>query len=398
MKYNFDEIIDRHGTGSVKWDIGDLLVQMKFTERFDKDTLPLFTADMDIAVPPKVVEAMHRTADTRIYGYTFPTQPYYTAIIDWFKRRHNWEIQADQIVYSPGTVYAIGAAIRAFSNPGDGVIIQRPVYFPFTQQIEGNGRVVVNNQMLVDEEGRYSVNLTEFEELAKKPENKLFVLCNPHNPSGRIFHDEELRQMARICKENGVVIVADEIHGDLIRCDQKFTPIVKLADEIDHIITCTAINKTFNTAGLHASAIVITDPALRAKYQAELGMQTPTPFTINAVIAAYNECEDWLEEIKVYFDGTIDWVMDFMQKRMPKVKCVRPEGTYIFWMDFRGYGISHEEVHKRIYVDANVLLEGGLMYDPDCGAGFERICLSSPRPMVQEAFERIASAFADLNQ
>lgn len=397
MNYNFDEIIDRRGTGSIKWDFGDILIRMGMTERFDKDTLPLFTADMDIAVPPAIVEAMHRTADTRIYGYSFVTPAYYAAIIGWFQRRHGWSIRPEQIVFSPGTVFAIGVAIRAFTNPGDGVIIQRPVYFPFTQQIEGNGRVVANNQMLVDEQGYYSLNLAEFEALAKKPENKLFILCNPHNPSGRIFSDAELKEMARICRENGVVIVADEIHGDLIRCDQKFTPLAKLVGETDNIVTCTAINKTFNTAGLHASAIVISDPTLRERYQAEMGMQMPTPFTVSAVVAGYNECEDWLEQIKVYFDGTIDWVLAFMKERMPKVKCVRPEGTYIFWMDFRGYGISHEEIRKRIYVDANVTLEGGLMYDPDRGAGFERICLSSPRPMVQEAFERIADAFADLN-
>lgn len=397
MKYNFDEIIERRGTGSVKWDFGEVLKQMGFADRFDEDTLPLFTADMDIAIPPAIVDAMHRTADARIYGYTFPSEEYFAAIIGWFKRRHDWDIKQEEIMYCPGTVHALGIAVRAFTEPGDGVIIQRPVYFPFTTSIEGNGRVVANNQMLVTDEGFYIPDLTEFEELAKKPENKMFILCNPHNPSGRIFEDEDLKELARICKENNVVIVADEIHGDLIRQDKKFTPIAKLADDTSHIVTCTAINKTFNVAGLHASAIVISDPDLRRIFQKELGMQLPSPFTINAVITAYNECEDWLEEIKTYLDGTFDWVLDFMKKRMPKVKCVRPEGTYIFWMDFRGYGISHEEIRKRIYVDANVILEGGLMYDPDQGAGFERICLSSPRPMIKEAFERIAKAFDDLN-
>lgn len=397
MKYNFDEIVERRGTGSIKWDFGELLIQMGFADRFDEDTLPLFTADMDIAVPPAIVEALHKTVDARIYGYTFPVPEYYGAIIGWFKKRHGWDILPEQIVYSPGTVYALGVAIRAFTDPGDGVIIQRPVYFPFTQQIEGNGRVVTNNQMLLDEQGFYVPNLVEFEKLAQKPENKLFILCNPHNPSGRIFGDEDLKALAKICKENNVVIIADEIHGDLIRRDKKFTPLAKLAEDDSNIITCTAINKTFNTAGLHASAIVLPDKALRERFSAEMGMQMPTPFTVSAVIAAYNECEDWLEEIKEYFDDTIDWVLNFVKTRMPKVKCVRPEGTYIFWMDFRGYGISHEEIRKRIYVDANVVLEGGLMYDPDQGAGFERICLSSPRSMVQEAFERIANAFEDLN-
>ena len=396
MKYNFDEIINRRGTGSIKWDFGDLLKQMGFADRFDEDTLPLFTADMDIAVPPAIVEAMHRTADTRIYGYTFPPAAYFEAIIAWFRRRHDWNIKPEEILYCPGTVHALGVAVRAFTEPGDGVIIQRPVYFPFTQVIEENGRIVANNQMMVNEEGYYVPDLKGFEQQARKSENKLFILCNPHNPSGRIFEDADLKEIARICKENDVVIIADEIHGDLIRQDKTFTPLVKLADNTNHIVTCTAINKTFNVAGLHASAIVISDPELRGTFQNTLGMQMPTPFTYNAVIAAYNECEDWLEEIKTYFDGTIDWVMDFMKEKLPKVKCVRPEGTYIFWMDFRGYGISAEEIRKRIYVDANVVLEGGTMYDPDLGAGFERICLSSPRPMIKEAFHRIAEQFKDI--
>lgn len=396
MNYNFDEIINRRGTGSIKWDFGELLKQLGFAERFDEDTLPLFTADMDFAVPPAIVEAMHKVADQRIYGYTMPTPAYYSAIIGWFKRRHNWDIQPEEILYCPGTVYSLGVAVRALTNPGDGVIIQRPVYFPFTTSIEKNGRVVANNQMLINDDGFYVPDLKGFESLAKKPENKLFILCNPHNPSGRIFDNDDLKALSKICKDNDVVIIADEIHGDLIRCDQTFTPIVKVAKNTDHIITCTAINKTFNVAGLHATSIVISDPKLRAIFQRELGMAMPTPFTYNAVIAAYNESEEWLEALKIYLDDTIDWTMRFLKEHMPKVKFVRPEGTYIFWMDFRAYGLSPAEVRRKIYYDANVILESGTMYDPDFGAGFERICLSSPRPMIQEAFKRIAKEFKDL--
>lgn len=396
MKYNFDEIIERRGTGSVKWDFGGHLVKLGYAERFDQETLPLFTADMDIAVSPAIVAAMHRTADQRIYGYTMAPPAYYQAIISWFKRRHNWEIKGEEILYCPGTVHALGVAIRAFTKPGEGVIIQRPVYYPFTSVIEGNGRVVANNQMKVNAVGFYEPDLAEFERLARKPENTLFILCNPHNPSGRIFSPEDLRKMASICRENGVVIAADEIHGDLIRREQRFTPLAKCAGEIDHIITCTAINKTFNVAGLHATNVVISDSVLRQKFQQELGMVMPTPFTCNAVIAAYNESEEWLEELKDYLDGTIDWTLDFLKKNLPKVKSVRPEGTYILWMDFRDYGLSAAEIRKKIYADANVILESGTMFDPDQGAGFERICLSSPRPLIQEAFLRIAEQFKGL--
>lgn len=396
MKYNFDEIVNRRGTSSIKWDFGDSLIEWGLTDRFDKDTLPLFTADMDIAVAPPIVEAMHKTAENRIYGYSSPTPEYYESIINWFKRRHNWNILKEEIIYCPGTVHAIGIAIRAFSKEGEGVIIQRPVYTPFTSQIKKNNRVVVNNQLILDDYGNYSINMKEFSELAKKEENTMFVLCNPHNPTGRIFSDKELNQMAKICYDNNIVIVADEIHGDLIRQDKKFTPIVKTTAKADHIITCTAINKTFNVAGLHASNIVITNESLRRKFKNVLGMAMPTPFTINAVISAYNECDDWLDQLKTYFDGTIDWVMNYLKENMPKVRFSRPEGTYIFWMDLREYNLTPEELKKRIYVDANVVLESGSMFDPDKGQGFERICLSSPRPIVQEAFKRISRVFEDL--
>lgn len=397
MKYNFDEIINRRNTASIKWDFGDELVKFRMTPRFDEDTLPLFTADMDIACPPQIVEAMHKTADQRIYGYTLAPDSYYEAIINWQKKRNNWEIRKEEIMYCPGTVHAIGVAIDAFTKEGGGVIIQRPVYTPFTTKIEKAKRVAANNQLLVDEEGHYSLNLKEFEELCQKEENSLFILCNPHNPTGRIFTNENLKRIADICRENNVVIIADEIHGDLIRQNQTFTPIVKTTNKIDHIVSCTAINKTFNVAGLHATAVVIQDKELRNKFKKSLGFPMPTPFTINAVIAAYNECEDWLEQLKTYFDETFEWVSTFLQENMPKVKFQVPEGTYIFWMDFRDYRITKEEIKKRIYEDANVMLESGPMFDPDLGAGFERICLSSPRPIIKEAFGRICKAFEDIN-
>ncbi len=397
MKYNFDEIIQRRGTGSLKWDFGELLIKWGFAERFDDDTLPLFTADMDFAVPPCIVDAMHKVADQRIYGYTLAPPEYYEAVISWFKRRHDWEIKKEEILFCQGTVKALEFAVRAFTEEGDGVIIQRPVYQPFTAAIESNYRNVVNNQMIADENGYYMPDLEGFEILARKKENKLFILCNPHNPSGRIFDSETLNKMAKICEKHDVIIVADEIHGDLIRRDKKFIPIVKAADDVNNIVTCTAINKTFNVAGLHATNVIIHNEGLRKIFRREMGMQMPSPFTYNAVIAAYNEGEEWLEELKEYLDGTIDWLSDFIRKELPKVRFVRPEGTYVLWMDFRDYEISAEELRKRIYVDANVLLEGGHIFDPENGEGYERVCLSSPRPVIKEAFFRIAKAFEDLN-
>ncbi|MFV0441074.1 MAG: MalY/PatB family protein [Lachnospirales bacterium] len=397
MEYNFDEFVERRGTSSSKWNCGESLISTGITDRFDEDTIALFKADMDIAVPKPIVEAMHKTADERIYGYCEPTTEYFNAIINWFSRRYEWEIKQEEIVYSYGTVKALNAGVLAFTDEGDGVIIQRPIYPPFTNAVLSNNRVMENNQLIYDGNGNYSLNLKEFEELAKKPKTKLFILCNPHNPTGLIFSDAELCEMARICKENDVVIIADEIHGDLIRSYSKFTPIVKLSGYTENIVSCTAINKTFNTAGLQASAIVIQDEKLRNQFKKALGRCVPTPFTINAVIAAYNECEEWLEELNKYFDETFDIVIKFLEDKMPKVKCVKPEGTYLLWLDFKDYGITDEEIRKRIYVNANVLLGQGIHYDKDLGEGFERICLSSPRPMVMEALERIAKAFEDIN-
>lgn len=396
MKYNFDEIVNRRNTYSLKWDGGEFIKRMGITERYDEETLPLFTADMDLPVPQPLIDALHKTVDQRIFGYSVFPNEYYEAIQRWFKTRHDWDIQKEEIVYSPGTVHALNVAVKAFTKPGDGVIIQRPVYPPFTRVTVGNGRVVRNNALKSDDNGYYLIDFDDFEAKAKEENTKLFILCNPHNPTGRVFNQEELQKLSDICEQNGVLIIADEIHGDLIRCDQTFTPIAKAAKNTDHIISCTAINKTFNVAGLHCTNVIIPNPKLRKSFSNELGMQMASPFTISALIAAYNEGEEWLEQLKEYIDGTMEWVVKFLAERMPKVKVRIPEGTYLMWMDFSGYGISPQEVHDRIYNKANVILEDGSMFGEE-GIKYQRICIPSPRPIIKEAFERIAKEFEDLN-
>jgi cystathionine beta-lyase len=396
MIYNFDEIVNRRGTYSLKWDGGERIKKSGITERYDADSLPLFTADMDFPIPQPVTDALHKTVDHRIFGYSVFPDEYYEAIQYWFKKHHDWEIKKEEIVYSPGTVFALNVAVRAFTDPGDGVIIQRPVYPPFTSAIEGNGRKVINNKLKVDAAGVYTIDFEDFEKKAKDEKTKMFILCNPHNPTGRIFSNEELKRLSDICAQNHVLIVADEIHGDLIRRDQVFTPIAKLAEDDQHIITCTAINKTFNVAGLHCTNMVLPNPNLRAKFVRALGHQVATPFAISALIAAYNQGEEWLEQLKEYIDGTMEWVKSFLAERMPKVKTRIPEGTYLMWLDFSGYGISPREVHDRIYNKANVILEDGKMFGEE-GLEYQRICLPSPRPIIKEAFERIAKEFEDLN-
>ena len=395
MKYNFDEIIDRKDGAysySMKCSNSPLIAGMLGIDGFTDRTIPVFTADMDFKCAQPIIDAVTGVAQHGIFGYSLIPQEYYDAVISWFKRRHNWDIKQEEIVYVDGTVEAMKQVIHAFTNLGDGVIIQRPVYGPFTSSIEDAGRVVVNNQMVEEADGYYSIDFADLEVKAKDPKNKLLLLCNPHNPVGRIWSDEELIELARICRENDVLIFADEIHGDLIRRGAAFTPIAQLADNVN-IITATAVNKTFNLAGLHCTNLVIANEEVRTKFQKSFGMVLPSPFTIAAVIAAYNEGEEWLDQLIDYLDDNIDWVLNFLEERMPKVKCRRPDDTYIMWMDFREYGLSAHEIHDRIYNKAEVLLEGGLMFDPNRGGGFERICIPSSRSVLEEAFERIAFQF-----
>lgn len=396
MRYNFDEIVNRRGTYSLKWDGGEMIKEMGLTERYDEKTIPLFTADMDLPVPQPLIDALHKTVDHKIFGYSVLPNKYYESIQHWFKKRHDWEIKKEEIVYSPGTVHALNVAVKAFTNPGDGVIIQRPVYPPFTSAIEGNGRKVVNNALKCDEEGYYSIDFKDFEAKAKEENTKLFILCNPHNPVGRVFNREELQKLSVICAENNVLIIADEIHGDLMRRDQTFLPIAKVVEDVGHIITCTAINKTFNVAGLHCTNVIISNPDLRNTFSEVMGFQLASPFTIAALIAVYNEGEDWLEQLKEYIDETIEWVVNFLAEKMPQVKVRIPEGTYVMWMDFSSYGLSPKEVHDRIYNRANVLLEDGSMFGEE-GLSYQRICLPSPRSVIKEAFERIAKEFEDVH-
>lgn len=392
MKYNFDEIIPRKGTHSVKWEAGELLKEFGITERFDHETISLFVADMDFQCPQPVLDALHARVEMKMFGYSThkTTSDYNEAIQGWFKRRHNWDISAESIIYCPGTVHALNVAIKAYTKIGDGIIIQRPVYEPFTLSIEGNQRKVVNNS-LVRNDGYYTIDFDDLEQKAQNPNNTMFILCSPHNPVGRVWTRDELARMATICLENDVTIIADEIHGDLVRKDVRHYPLCTVVDD-DRIVACTATNKTFNMAGLHCSNIIIHNEEMREAFIAEQGFSLPSPFTISALIAAYNEGEDWLAQVNKYIDGNLIFMQDFLQEHMPRVKFHLPEGTYIGWLDFSAYGLSPEEVHDRIYNRANVVLEDGHRFGPE-GAEFQRICVPSPRPLLQQALERIADQF-----
>lgn len=398
MNYNFDAKIERKDTYSAKWDGFPMFKAIGISERVDENTLPLFTADMDFQCPDSVKEEILKTAEHNLYGYTtlHPSMGgrYYKAVKSWFQRRYHWNINQEEIVYVDGTISAIRHAILAFTKQNDGVIINRPIYPPFTKVIQETGRKVVNNA-LINKDGYYEFDFEDFERKAAFPETTCFLLCSPHNPTGRIWKDEELIRLYEICKRHQVLIVSDEVHCDLTRSEMIYHPIATLVDG-ENLIACTAANKTFNIAGLKATNVIIKNEILRKKYQEQIGMIFLSPFTIAATVGAYNGGEEWLEQLKKYLDCSFDWVLNFIHRRLPKVKCICPESTYVLWMDFREYGLSDEEIHKKIYVDANVVLEDGIKFDPENGKGFQRICLSTRLELIQEAFERIAREFEGL--
>jgi cystathionine beta-lyase len=396
MKYDFDKVVERHNTYSMKWDGGEFFKKtMGADVRWDKDTIPMMVADMDFACPPALKAAMHRVADFGIYGYTLNTADprYLGSIVDWYKRRYNTELKEEWIAYSDGSVTAINCAIETFTNPGDGIIIQRPVYGHFTGMIEDDTHRRVASNHLVNHDGYYTVDWEDFERNCAVPSNRAFILCSPANPIGRVWTGEELARMAELCRKHQVLLIADEIHSDIIRQGGTHHPILTATQDYSNIILVNGINKSFNVAGLHCSNVVIPDDNLRGIFSKEFGMRLPTPFAVAAVIAAYDESEDWLNELNRYIDANIDFTIDFFHKKMPQVKVWRPEGAYMLWLDFAACGLSDEAIHRKIYNDANVMLQDGLVHDPDQGRFFQRMCVALSRPVLETALNRIAAVF-----
>lgn len=395
MKYDFDTVIDRRHTSSVKWGCGLQVKEWKFTERFDDETIALFTADMDFRCPQPVIEALKEVVKHGIFGYsgTAGLPEYNQAICRWFRDRHDWKIAPESIISCNTATEALDIAIRTYSEEGDGILITRPVYGPFTDAILKNRRRVVNSR-LIDNDGYYTMDFTDIERKIKEENVRIFALCSPHNPAGRVWSEGELKSLAEICERNGVIILSDEVHCEFTRKGVDFVTMAKVGKP-ENTVVVTGINKSFNCAGLCAAQVMIADERLRAGFKKEQGMSLPNPFAIAAVIAGYTEGDEWMDQVNAYIEDTIDWILEYVKKYLPKVRIRRPEGTYILWADFRGTGLSPEEIHDRIYNRANVCLDSGIGYDPEQGSGFERICIPSPRAIIKEAFERIAKEFAD---
>jgi len=388
MPYDFDEIISRKSTNSVKWEFipaGDDTVEDKL--------LPLWIADMDFACASPIIEDMKKRVDHRIFGYSSPyTDNYLSAVVNWFDKRSDWKINKDDIVVAPGVVPALGILIRALTSARDGIIIQKPVYYPFTNLILNNDRKVINNPLIQDGNA-YKIDFEDLEKKAKDASTKMLILCNPHNPVGRVWNENELIRLAEICLKNDVLIISDDIHCDLIRETSRYIPLSKLNPD-KHIITCTSASKSFNLAGMQVSNIVIKDKAMRKEWEKEAmgkcGLFGSNALGIVATQSAYSKGEEWLNQANRYIDRNLEFVGEFVSKHFPKARYSIPEGTYFAWIDFRDYGHSIEDLEKMMIYKAHVALDEGYIFGHE-GDGFERINVACPRPILKQCLEQIAS-------
>lgn len=387
MSYNFDEIIDRRNTDSLKYD---------FAARRGKpeDVLPLWVADMDFRTAPGIIEAAVADANFGIYGYTESREDYFEAIANWYQTYFDWKVDRRWLVKTPGIVFAIGVAIKALTNKGDAVMIQQPVYYPFSETIIDSDRKLVNNALVL-QDGHYEIDFEDFEKKIKEEEVKLFVLCSPHNPVGRVWTKEELQKIGEICLKYDVKVVSDEIHSDFVYEGRKhfvFTTVDPRFEEIS--IVCTAPSKTFNMAGLQVSNIFIPNTQIRRAFRKQMsavGYSQINMIGLRACKAAYQTGRDWLEELKVYLQGNLDFVRDYLEKNLPRIKLIEPEGTYLIWLDFRALGLPEERLEHLIVHEAKLWLDSGAIFGKD-GEGFERINIACPRAVLEEACKRLKTA------
>ncbi|MBO5934573.1 MAG: PatB family C-S lyase [Clostridia bacterium] len=386
MKYDFTSIPDRRNCGSNKWN---------GAKNASPEFVPLSVADMEFYPAPQIVEAIKKTAETQVLGYTSPTGEYFDAVISWMKRRHDFDVKKEWIINTPGVVDALAILIQASTKPGDGVIILTPVYYPFDMAVLAKSRKIVYSE-LIEKDGRYEIDYADLEKKCKNASALLF--CNPHNPVGRVWSEDELKKVAEICCRNDVFIIDDEIHHDLIMPGYEHTVMAKVGDFVlDNIAVCTAPSKTFNLAGLQCSNIIIPDSKMRAKatacslFNMQMGLNI---FAYPACIAAYNECEDWLEELLDVVHENAVLVENFMAENFPEIRVYPLEGTYLQWLDMRKLGMTHVEL-RRMLEKAGLYLDNGEMFGP-LGRGFQRINLACAKITIEKALERFKKAVEEV--
>ena len=386
MKYNFDINMERRGTNCEKWDF--------LEEEFGKkDLLALWVADMDFPAPPEVLEALHNKIDEGALGYPIAPDSLLKAITDWQKNRHGWEIGKEAVTWAPGVVAGLAFSIMAYTKPGDGVIIQTPVYPPFYATISESGRRIGKNP-LKREKDRYVMDLESLEKLVT-PTCRTLILCSPHNPVARVWTREELEALSELAERKDMIIISDEIHQDLVYSDSKHISIASLSDEMSsRTVTFVAPSKTFNIAGMNSSVALIPDEKLRARYVSilnRLHLSSLSILGLTAMETAYAKCAGWLDELMAYLEENRNFTEKFVRERMPKAKMDHPEGTYIFWIDFRGYGFNSETLMDLLVNEAGVALNNGRNFGTE-GDGFARINIGTNREMLKKALEKIAKA------
>ena len=393
MKYDFETIINRTNTGSAKWE------QMKgWNPNVSEDIVPFSVADMEIKNPPEIVEGLKKYIDSTVLGYTMPTESYLDAVCGWMKKRHNWEINPEWIVGASGVVGAFYSAIKAFSNPGEGIIIMTPVYYPFYFAIERNHRKLVKNP-LINNGSTYVIDYEDLEKKAKDPNNKILLFCSPHNPTGRVWSKEELEKIGEICLKNNVLIISDEIHFDLIMPGYKHTVFASISEELsNNMIVCTAPSKTFNLAGMQTSNIIIPNKKLRDGYGKQV--QSDGFFTLNilgfkACEIAYRECEAWLEElIQLIYHNHLE-LKKYIEENIPEIKVFPLEGTYLQWMDFNGLGLDKDELEKLLHEEAFVFFDEGYVFGEE-GNAYERMNIACPTKVMMDGLVRLKETLMNL--
>lgn len=376
--FDFDKVTNRRGTLSYKWD------------DVEEGVLPMWVADMDFPTAPAIIEALHKRIDNGCFGYTLVPDEYYTAVADWFSRRHGWNIDRKMMIYTSGVVPAISAIIKALTESGDKVIVQTPVYNCFFSSIRNNGCKILSNP-LIQKYDTFEMDFEDLERKAADPKAKIMLLCNPHNPAGRVWTKDELRRLGEICIRHGVMVISDEIHCEFVFDGYKYTPFASISKELSaNCITCISPSKAFNIAGLQIANIVAPDADTRAKVDKAININEVcdvNPFGVIATIAAYNEGEEWLSQLVEYIKGNYDYFLDFCRKNLPEFPVMKLEGTYLAWMDCRKTGLTSELMEQELEEEVKLKLNAGTMYGAE-GEGFLRWNLACPRKLLKDGLER----------
>lgn len=382
MKYDFDKIIPRRGTNSVKWDVAK-----------EDGVIPMWVADMDFQAAPCIRQALKERMDHGVFGYTLVPNSYYESIISWFDRRHQWHIERDWIIYTSGVVPAISAIIKALMEPGDKVLVQTPVYNCFFSSIRNNGCTTAENA-LVRKGNSYEIDFDDFEKQAADEKTKVFLLCNPHNPAGRVWTPDELNRMNDICLKHGVQVISDEIHCELVMPGYKFTPFAAVSKACqDNCITTNSPTKSFNIAGLQIANIITNNDTIKRKIDRAININEVcdvNPFGVIALQAAYNEGESWIDQLNLYLWENYKVLKDFFQEHLPKLKVLKLEGTYLVWIDISATGLKADELTNELLQHGKVMVNSGTMYGKTTGADYLRINIAMPRSLMLEALLRIA--------